>query len=276
MSKELEAKVWASALDATLKPVAAFLADIANADGTSIYPSVAYIAWGTGSHECGEPAPNERTVQRHVDKLLTLGVLTFEGWRRGDARIGSTNSREKGAGKGATAEYTMHPEALPQRRPWRDRYDTVKGDKMSPQGERVTPEGPNGDTAYGDTAYGDTGVTQTVILDPSRDPPEAPDRDHVAPSSARRSRHRENEARSARSDPRAEPVGNIEQFGVLIVRNRMDDLLREAEYDIADNFVVFGGPARLAELSEFQRRRLQRFARMTGFNGIRLPTAVSA
>lgn len=115
-------------------------------------------------------------------------------------------------------------------------------------------------------------------LEPSNDPPDnrEPDRDPVATPSARKLLDHENGGRVARSDSRAPvvPEGSIEQFARLLVSNRLDGLLREAEYDVVDGFIVFGGPARLAELTDFQRRRVNRFAKMTGFSGIRLPTAV--
>ncbi|HEY8228217.1 MAG TPA: hypothetical protein VIG25_23305 [Pyrinomonadaceae bacterium] len=45
MSGRLAGKVWASGLAAHLKPLAAAMADIANDDGMSLYPSVAYLGW---------------------------------------------------------------------------------------------------------------------------------------------------------------------------------------------------------------------------------------
>jgi hypothetical protein len=63
----LAGKVWLSNLDRELKPLAATLADIANDDGTSIYPSVAYVAWRLGS--------SERSVRAGFAKLRQLKVL---------------------------------------------------------------------------------------------------------------------------------------------------------------------------------------------------------
>lgn len=190
MSKELESKVWASALESKLKPVAAFLADIANADGTAIYPSIAYIAWAVGSHDCAATAPNERTVSRHIEELNELKVLTHVGWRRHDAVIDSTNPRDKAPGKGATAEYFLDEEALPTRRAWKDRYAEAKGDNLSPlprkgdisDPERVTSEQGKGDNALGDNALGDKNHPQPVDPDPSTDPPY----ESVAPAPAAR------------------------------------------------------------------------------------------
>ena len=51
MSGLLAGKVWQSALDPKLKPLAAALADIASDDGTNIYPSVSYVAWPLGRDE---------------------------------------------------------------------------------------------------------------------------------------------------------------------------------------------------------------------------------
>jgi hypothetical protein len=54
----LAGKVWLSNLHRKLKPLAATLADIANEDGTSIYPSVEYVARRLSSiaaKRCGFP-----------------------------------------------------------------------------------------------------------------------------------------------------------------------------------------------------------------------------
>ena len=115
MSKELESKVWASGLAGHLKPIAALLADIADDDGSSIFPSIARIAWSIGSHDCDEKAPNERTVQRFMKELVDLGVLVFVGWRRNKKPVPGGAIR-KPAGPGATMEYWLDERALPERR----------------------------------------------------------------------------------------------------------------------------------------------------------------
>lgn len=175
--------MWASALPGRLKPVAALLADIANADGTRIYPSVAYIAWSVGDNDCAQEAPNQRTVQRVIDELLKAKVLVFVGWNRAGRTIAGSDKR-KPAGPGATAEYRLDELRLPTRRPWAARYgeaestDVEKGDNLSPSPEtgavKVTNETAKGDSGYGDnlTPKGDNALGDTVSPnpDPSLDP----------------------------------------------------------------------------------------------------------
>lgn len=67
MSGLLAGKVWLSALAPHLKPLAATLADIANDDGTSIYPTLEYVAWRLGA--------GVRTVSRNIGELLEMSVL---------------------------------------------------------------------------------------------------------------------------------------------------------------------------------------------------------
>src|SRR5262245_11441137 len=79
----LDGKVWQSALDPKLKPLAALLADIANDDGTSIFPSVAYLAWQLGDDLQPTREPRmERTIQHHLKKLVGEKVLEVVGLRR--------------------------------------------------------------------------------------------------------------------------------------------------------------------------------------------------
>ena len=74
MSGFLAGKVWQSNLHPDLKPLAAALADIGNDDGTSIYPSVAYMSWLLGR--------STRSVQQNLTRLRDLGVLVVGGQRR--------------------------------------------------------------------------------------------------------------------------------------------------------------------------------------------------
>lgn len=190
MSKKLESQVWDSALPSRLKPLAALLADIASEDGGDIYPSVAKMAWLLGDHDCGRGVPpNERSVQRHLEELIDLGILMFVGWRRNKKSISGTDKR-KPIGPGATAEYQMFPNALPYRRLFKERHQERYrhteyapgpiGDKMTPiiaGPHQPAAGGPKGDIpaplkvtflqAIGDSAYG---VTMTPKYDPSLDP----------------------------------------------------------------------------------------------------------
>lgn len=109
MSGFLAGKVWQSALAPHLKPLAAALADIANDDGTSIYPSVAYVAWLLGR--------SERAIQNGLSDLRAEGILKVEGHGCG--------------GKGHPTEYRLIESALPRRPPWKEHRQT-KGETVAP------------------------------------------------------------------------------------------------------------------------------------------------
>lgn len=95
LSGYLAGKVWHSALDADLKPLAANLADIADDDGSSIYPSVAFVAWRLGRVES--------CVRDGMRKLREAGVLIVV---------------EQGGGRSKPTEYWMDENALPHRPKW--------------------------------------------------------------------------------------------------------------------------------------------------------------
>jgi hypothetical protein len=95
MSGYLAGKVWHSALEADLKPLAATLADIADDDGSSIYPSVAFISWRLGRVES--------CVREGLQKLREKKILIIV---------------KNGGGRGNTTEYFMNESALPQRPKW--------------------------------------------------------------------------------------------------------------------------------------------------------------
>jgi hypothetical protein len=97
MSGFLAGKVWQSALHPDLKPLAAALADIGNDDGTSIYPSVAYMAWLLGR--------STRSVQDNLRKLRAQNVLKVVTDTKG--------------GRLRTTEYRLVESALPTREEWR-------------------------------------------------------------------------------------------------------------------------------------------------------------
>jgi hypothetical protein len=121
MSGLVAGKVWQSVLDPALKPLAAALADIANDDGSRIYPSVAYMAWLLGR--------SERAVQSGLTKLRATGVL-------GVVRNGS-------GGRGRTTEYRLNISNLPSRPSWRESrngaesagFRTEKGESTGRKGE---------------------------------------------------------------------------------------------------------------------------------------------
>jgi hypothetical protein len=107
MSGRLSGEVWKSDLPRKLKPLAASLADIANDDGSSIYPSVEYMAWRLSS--------SKRFVQYGLAKLKILGVLEVVG--------------NPGGGRNLTVEYRMVEERLPRRPAWRS---SPKSEKYAP------------------------------------------------------------------------------------------------------------------------------------------------
>jgi hypothetical protein len=98
MSGLLAGKVWQSNLDSHLKPLAAAMADIANDDGTSIFPSVAYLAWLLGK--------GERSVQQGLSELKAVGVIEAVAFEKG--------------GRNHPTEYRLIESALPNRLPWKE------------------------------------------------------------------------------------------------------------------------------------------------------------
>ena len=107
MSGLLAGKVWLSNLDCELKPLAATLADIADDDGTHIFPSVAYVAWRLGR--------SDRSVQLGLAALVRISVLELVGHHSG--------------GRGLTREYRLIEANLPSRPPWKS---PRKGESASP------------------------------------------------------------------------------------------------------------------------------------------------
>ncbi len=98
MSGLLAGKVWQSNLDSHLKPLAAAMADIANDDGSSIFPSVAYLAWLLGK--------GERSVQNGLSELKNLGIIEAIAFEKG--------------GRNHTTEYRLIETNLPYRLPWKE------------------------------------------------------------------------------------------------------------------------------------------------------------
>lgn len=98
MSGLLAGKVWQSNLESHLKPLAAAMADIANDDGSRIYPSVAYLAWLLGK--------GERSVQQGLAELKALGVLQVVAFESG--------------GRNHPTEYHLIEGNLPQRPSWKE------------------------------------------------------------------------------------------------------------------------------------------------------------
>ena len=104
LSGFLAGKVWHSNLHPDLKPLAAALADIGNDDGTSIYPSVAYMAWLLGR--------SSRSVQINLAKLRDMGVLAVVAGGKG--------------GRYKSTEYRLIESSLPIREPWKTTH-SIRG-----------------------------------------------------------------------------------------------------------------------------------------------------
>ena len=124
MSGFLAGKVWRSALDGDLKPLAACLAECGNDDGSGIFPSVAYIQWMLGW--------SESSVRRGMKALREQRVLVAEANLTG--------------GRGLVPVYHLDIEALPVRPAWRFSRKGIQTDTLL---ERVSPEAEKGVTGGG-------------------------------------------------------------------------------------------------------------------------------
>lgn len=98
MSGLLAGKIWQSNLNSHLKPLAAAMADIANDDGTRVFPSVAYLAWLLGK--------GERSVQSGLSELKSQGVIEVVAFEKG--------------GRNHPTEYRLIEASLPHRIPWKE------------------------------------------------------------------------------------------------------------------------------------------------------------
>jgi hypothetical protein len=125
------------------KIVAIKLADVANEDGTSIYPSIATVA--------SEAELSERQVQRIMDEFREAGLLVVV---------------KPGGGRNRPTEYRFDLAAIdrlpdakpaPEEQPQTEKSSLANGDTMSPfPSETVTSA----------TRNGDTHVTQPVLTRP--------------------------------------------------------------------------------------------------------------
>lgn len=151
MSGLLAGKIWQSGLDPHLKPLAAALADIANDDGTSIYPSVAYVAWLLGR--------SERSVQTGLAELRKSCVLKVVAYRYG--------------GRGNTTEYRLIEDNLPKRASWKQ-YRAQKGAAFAPFADVVKgePDATNGEASDCETVQAskakDEGGCTPPVNEPSK------------------------------------------------------------------------------------------------------------
>lgn len=95
LSGLLAGKVWLSDLPPELKPIAATLADIADDDGSRIFPSIAYVAWRLSR--------TRRSVDDGLAALRDLGVLHVVS---------------QGGGRERVTEYRMLEDMFPKRESW--------------------------------------------------------------------------------------------------------------------------------------------------------------
>lgn len=109
MSGYLAGKVWQSALDPELKPLAAALADIARNDGSKIYPSVAFVAWLLGR--------STRSVQSGLSQLRDMEIIT---------------TVKPGGGRGNSTEYQMDEGKLPKRASWGETRAELNHEEPAP------------------------------------------------------------------------------------------------------------------------------------------------
>jgi hypothetical protein len=162
----LAGKVWQSALEPHLKPLAAALADIANDDGTSIYPSVAYMAWLMGRSE-----RSVRDTLRELRGMEPPVLIPVSGTRVVEGHIVPIG------GSGRTTEYFLDESALPTRAPWRKGATVAPFDQKRVQ--NATEKGAVCDSERVQFATqrvkptaekGEAGFTRSVS-DPSLEPP---------------------------------------------------------------------------------------------------------
>lgn len=150
MSGLLAGKVWQSNLSSHLKPLAAALADIANDDGTSIYPSVAYVAWLLGK--------GRRSVQIGLSELRDLQIIEPVGSDKG--------------GRGQTTEYRLIEANLPKRQSWQE---LRKGAEDAPFTEtKGAVSDTKGRISEHERAHSTTERAQPSAPDPSVEPSTEP------------------------------------------------------------------------------------------------------
>ena len=147
MSGLLAGKVWHSNLDPDLKPLAATLADIGDDDGTSIFPSVAFVCWRLGR--------SDSAVREGLRKLRESGILEVI---------------QAGGGRHKPTEYRMIETKLPFRDPWKKSRNTPVEGEVSESIPSGLDEKPSGGQAETLLPTG-TGPVITRDIDPSESRP---------------------------------------------------------------------------------------------------------
>lgn len=163
MSAKLMGEVWALELDHARQAVMLALADHGHDDGSSIHPSVDYLAWKTGYER--------RQVQRILKRLVKDELLE---------PVGDTTG-----GRGLANEYQMRLEKGVKKTPWKDVKRATKchplgekkGDisdvkRVTFEAERVTFQPQKGDIAMSSQPSENHQEPKTLSLAPARSPEE--------------------------------------------------------------------------------------------------------
>jgi hypothetical protein len=132
MSIKFMAKVYELAVDSDTREILMALADHADHEGYSIYPSVALLAWKIGDGSMNEQGEyrNTRTVQRRLRELQEIGALV----------------ELKPSGFHRATEYGLDLSVFPKKAAFKPKGDNlssraVKGDKNGLKGDTtLSPE----------------------------------------------------------------------------------------------------------------------------------------
>jgi hypothetical protein len=134
MSIKFMAKVYELAVDSDTREILMALADHADHEGYSIFPSVALLAWKIGDGSMNEQGEykNTRTVQRRLRELQDIGALV----------------ELKPSGFHRATEYGLDLSVFPKKaafKPLGDRLSPIKaeskGDKLSSKGDKKEVKG---------------------------------------------------------------------------------------------------------------------------------------
>lgn len=156
MSVKVMSLVWQTPMQPTRKLVFLKLADCADDDGSSIYPSIGRVARETGV--------SERTVQRLLREGEATGDLVLEGHAkggRGHTRLYRMALDRLGPADGAPEDgervSPCHPSDRPAKAGDKSRETQAKRAENRGKSERVTPCRPSSERVTPATGKGDTG-----------------------------------------------------------------------------------------------------------------------
>lgn len=122
MSIKFMAKVYELAVDTDTREILLALADHADDEGYSVFPSIARVAWKIGDGKLNKDGEykNTRTVQRRIKYLQSIGALV-ELRRPGFHRA---------------TEYGLDLSVFPKKAEFKP-----KGDNLSPKGDKIEAKG---------------------------------------------------------------------------------------------------------------------------------------